>query len=81
MYERVYDNPEVHGDFTKASKILEELYVYMMENQGWFMGKLAQPVDGASLEELVGDFIAGMTDRYAINLYESLFMPQPWKVL
>jgi dGTPase len=81
LYDRVYDNPEVHKDFEKASKILEELYGYMMENSGWFVGKLAQPVQGATVEELVSDFIAGMTDRYAINLYESIFMPQPWKAL
>jgi len=29
----------------------------------------------------VADFIAGMTDRYAINLYRELFLPQPWKGL
>ena len=81
LYDRVYDNPEVHNDFDKASKILKELYGYMVENRAWFMEELAQPVEGATLEELVGDFIAGMTDRYAINLYEKLFMPQPWKVL
>jgi dGTPase len=27
----------------------------------------------------VADFLAGMTDRYAMNLYQSLFLPQPWK--
>jgi dGTPase len=34
-----------------------------------------------SLERCVCDFLAGMTDRYAFNLYEKLFLPLPWTVL
>ena len=32
-----------------------------------------------SIEILIADFLAGMTDRYAMNLYQKLFFPQPWK--
>jgi dGTPase len=31
------------------------------------------------IEVVVADFLAGMTDRYAMNLYQKLFFPQPWK--
>jgi dGTPase len=34
-----------------------------------------------SLERCVSDFLAGMTDRYAFNLYEKLFLPLPWIIL
>jgi dGTPase len=34
--------------------------------------------DSEPVERLAIDFIAGMTDRYAINLYEKLFLPRPW---
>ena len=34
-----------------------------------------------SLERCVCDFLAGMTDRYAFNLYEKLFLPLPWIIL
>ncbi|MBI5014896.1 MAG: deoxyguanosinetriphosphate triphosphohydrolase [Deltaproteobacteria bacterium] len=80
LYERVYDNPAVHGDFVKATKILEELYDYFLRRPDWFLDNLAQPIPGAEIEDLATDFIAGMTDRYALALYENLFMPQPWKV-
>lgn len=80
LYERVYDNPAVHGDFVKASKILEELYDYFLRHPDWFLDNLAQRIPGERIEDLAADFIAGMTDRYALGLYESLFMPQPWKV-
>ena len=30
------------------------------------------------LDVAAKDFVAGMTDRYAVNLYEQLFIPKPW---
>jgi dGTPase len=33
------------------------------------------------MEVSTADFLAGMTDRYAMNLYHELFLPQPWKIL
>ena len=81
LYDRVYDNPTVHGDFVKASKILEELYGHFVTRPDWFLANLAQPLPGQTVDDLAADFIAGMTDRYALLLYEKIFMPQPWKVL
>lgn len=81
LYERVYENPTVHGDFVKAKKILEELYGHFVANPDWFLETLAQPIPGEKIEDLAADFVAGMTDRYAILLYERIFMPQPWKVI
>lgn len=81
LYERVYENPKVHADFAKASKLMEELFHYLVEHSDMFLDKYAQRVESDSIEALVTDFIAGMTDRFAIKLYEKFFMPQPWKVL
>ena len=78
LYHRVYDNPKVHGDFIKATKLLEELYRHYQENPE------ALPEDDRSdapVDVEVADFIAGMTDRYALSLYNTIFMPRPWKVL
>jgi dGTPase len=81
LYERVYENPRVHDDFAKATKVLEELYTRFLQEPEWFLESLAQKIPGESLEALATDFVAGMTDRYALALYESVFIPQPWKVL
>jgi dGTPase len=37
--------------------------------------------NGEAVEAAVADFLAGMTDRYAMNLYQKLFFPQPWKAV
>ncbi|TAL15735.1 deoxyguanosinetriphosphate triphosphohydrolase [bacterium] len=78
LYDRVYDNPEVHKDFVKAIKLLEELYGYYRENPESLPDYAKYD---APPEKRITDFIAGMTDRFALTLYESIFMPKPWKVL
>jgi len=81
LYERVYDNPTVHNDFVKASKILEELYQRFVSEPEAFTKKGADLLRDEKIDALATDFISGMTDRYALALYEDAFMPQPWKVI
>jgi dGTPase len=40
--------------------------------------QFVRPRDDEPLDTQVTDFIAGMTDRYAIDLYHKLFVPEPW---
>ena len=81
LYERVYDLPQVHGDFTKSAKIIRELYAYFNENQQEFHREAGEVFVHEPVEQAVTDFIAGMTDRYAFKLYEKIFLPQPWLVI
>lgn len=81
LWERVYENETVHSDFHKAAKILKELYQYFMERPESFLKLIEKGELYDSLERCVSDFLAGMTDRYAFNLYEKLFLPLPWAAL
>ncbi len=81
LWERVYENETVHADFHKASKILRELYQYFMDHPLEFLKLLDKPELYDSLERCVCDFLAGMTDRYAFNLYEKTFLPLPWMIV
>jgi len=73
LYERVYHCPEVYSSFIKASKIIKDFFNYFLENPN----SLPSSQD-LSVERRICDFIAGMSDKYALNLYESLFLPRPW---
>jgi dGTPase len=82
LYDNVYRSPQVHKEFLKAKKILSELYSYFMENEDQFKTQLViMEMDEISknqpMDRVVCDFIASMTDRYAMNLYEKLFLPSP----
>jgi dGTPase len=81
LWEHVYENEAVHSDFYKATKILRELYLHLVEHPDYFLALIKAESFYDSPERSVCDFLAGMTDRYAFNLYEKLFLPLPWVVL
>jgi dGTPase len=81
LWDRIYESETVHGDFHKAAKILKELYYHLMDHPEYFLTLIEKESLYDSLERCVCDFLAGMTDRYAFNLYEKLFLPLPWTVL
>ena len=90
LYDNVYRNYRVHNEFVKAQRIIRDLYAYFLEHElpgrGLSTGCIELPApdnegEMASRHRRVCDFIAGMTDRYAISLYTQLFMPKPWSVL
>ncbi len=88
LYENVYRYHRVHNEFEKAQRIIRELYRYCFDNglvkrrgNSWKkVVKRDEWPDDKTANRRVCDFIAGMTDRYALELYEHLFMPKPWTV-
>ncbi len=80
LYFRVYENPTVHEEFEKCSKIIEEIYRYFMDRPDAFLQEAGYKTFLAPPAVSVCDFIAGMTDRYAFTLFEKLFLPMPWKM-
>ena len=89
LYDNVYRNRLVHNEFEKAQKIIRDLYMFFLEHElpngdkDVFAKRIA-PVSAREEKRLhrnVCDFIAGMTDRYALGLYSRIFMPKPWSVL
>jgi dGTPase len=81
LWDRVYENETVHADFDKASKILKELYQYFINHPDYFLTLIEKESLYDSIEQCVCDFLAGMTDRYALNLYERIFLPFPWAIV
>lgn len=78
LYERVYFNPASSEELKKTEKIITDLYNFILEKPDDFVK--AYP-EGDSLERRAGDAIAGMTDLYALRLYEKIFFPRSWPVL
>ncbi len=74
MFENMYLIPAVRGEFEKAQRMLTDIFEYVVAHPSEYL--VRDPKE--PVERLAVDFIAGMTDRYAMNLYEKLFMPRPW---
>ena len=83
LYENVYRSPPVHNEFMKAKKILSELYTYFINNDKTLQKELVLMEMSAcnhndqDKERVVCDFIASLTDRYALDLYSKIFFPAP----
>ena len=78
LYERVYYNPRAKSELEKTKKILSDIYSYVQKKPDGFV-KPYPTRD--SFEKRCGDFMAGMTDLFALRLYERLFFPRSWPVL
>ncbi len=88
LFDRVYTYYEVHNEFIKAQRIIRDLYSYFLENglvrltpKG--LEIVENSKDWGSEKEAhrkVCDYIAGMTDRYALSIYKHIFIPEPWSV-
>jgi dGTPase len=83
LYDHVYERPEIRAEFARAQRILSELWEHFhghadeFREQHWPRGL---PED-EELSRAVADFITGMTDRYAMRMYEECFLPRRWRVL
>jgi dGTPase len=81
LFSNVYQAEPMVADFFKASHLLRELFTYFMGHPADLVVCGGRAAAGDPPEIAIADFVAGMTDRYAMNLYQQLFLPQPWKAL
>ena len=76
LFDTVYENSAATSEFQKASDILSGLWDKVRARPREFLD--ARTVESEGLDAAVRDFVAGMTDRYAVRLFEQLFIPKPW---
>jgi len=76
LFDAVYENEVATAEFKKAAGILGGLWEKVREHPEEFLD--LRTIENEGLDAAARDFVAGMTDRYAVNLYEQLFIPKPW---
>jgi len=76
LFEAVYENQVATAEFKKASGILGGLWERVRQEPGTFLDP--RTVEEEGIDVATRDFLAGMTDRFAVSLYERLFIPKPW---
>ena len=80
MFERVYRNPVAKGEESKAKDMLRKLYEYYYSNPQALPQDFQPQMSFEGLERTVCDYIAGMTDNYAVDKFTELFTPTGWRV-
>jgi dGTPase len=79
LFDAVYENSIATAEFQKASAILTGLWEKVRDQPAEFLD--LQTVETEGLDAATRDFVAGMTDRYAVRLFEQLYIPKPWALL
>ena len=76
LFDAVYENNVATAEFRKAAGILGGLWDKVRERPDEFLDR--RIVEAEGLDVATKDFLAGMTDRFAVTLYERLFIPKSW---
>jgi len=76
LFENVYNNPKVRGEEPKVHSLIHQLFEYFIKHPYELPPENAFVIERDGEHRAVCDYIAGMTDRYAIEIYKSLFVPK-----
>ena len=81
MFDHVYTNPIAKGEEVKAKAMIRQLFGFYKDHIEFLPEKyLAMLDEGEKTERVICDYIAGMTDQYAITKFSEYFLPQAWQV-
>ena len=80
MFERVYRNPVAKGQEAKAQDMLQRMFEYYVVNPEALPEDFHPQLSFEGLERTVCDYIAGMTDNYAVDKFTEIFIPMGWNV-
>lgn len=81
MFERVYLNPIAKSEENKGFAILHRLYKYYSDNLSKLPDEYKAIADRDGSARAVCDYIAGMTDRFAISVFSDIFVPKSWAAI
>ncbi|MCQ4923787.1 deoxyguanosinetriphosphate triphosphohydrolase [Tissierella carlieri] len=81
MFKNVYLNQDAKSEESKAEYVLEQLYIYYLKNINALPEEHLKIYKNmhSEIEDIICDYIAGTTDRYAVNLFNNIFIPKPWQ--
>lgn len=78
MFEAVYKNPLAKGEEIKAIAMLQGLYKHFVAHPDQLTPEYRAMLEAADVDRVVCDYISGMSDGYAVNIYQSIFVPRSW---
>jgi len=79
LFQKVYTNPVAKGEEVKVEAMLEKMYEHFVKHPEKLSAEDKKRIEEDGVERVVCDYIAGMTDRYALNVFKEIFFPKMWK--
>ncbi|BAF59086.1 MAG: deoxyguanosinetriphosphate triphosphohydrolase [Pelotomaculum sp.] len=78
LFRHVYIGSEAKREESKARHVVQRLFRYFKDNPHALPGEYLERARAGDVSRAACDYIAGMTDRFAIRVYQKLFLPLPW---
>lgn len=80
LYEHVYYNPIAKGEEIKVDAMIKWLFTYFTEHPDKLPDDCKTTIERDGVERAAVDHIAGMTDRYATQVFEEILIPRSWAI-
>ena len=80
MFDHVYRNPVAKGEESKANIMLQRMFEYYITHPDALPEDFQPQLSFDGMERTVCDYIAGMTDNYAVNKFTEIFVPAGWNI-
>lgn len=81
MFDRVYQNPEAKSEESKAEVLMETLYHHYLKHLDDLPEEFLNLIsEGEPRERVVCDYVGAMSDRFAISVYEEIYIPKSWQI-
>ncbi|MDE6868349.1 MAG: deoxyguanosinetriphosphate triphosphohydrolase [Clostridia bacterium] len=81
MFERVYFTDSARGEEEKAERMLSAMYSHFVENVSALPKTYIALLDKYAKEQVVCDYLSSMTDRYALYMFNNIFVPKGWSFI
>lgn len=82
MFENVYTNPRAKSEEEKAEEMLKIMFDYFLHHVNKMPEEFIYLINecGENEEQVVCDYIAGMTDQYSVDIFQKIFVPKAWNL-
>lgn len=80
LFSAVYSNPKAKSEETKVGDIVEGLFTYIIKNPDRLSPEYRKIYETEGAQRAAADYIAGMTDHYAVMSYSDIYIPKFWKL-
>ncbi len=80
LFEYVYRNPVAKAEEAKVQGIMNGIYEYLVKNPDRLDNEYKLILEQEGIERAAADYIAGMTDHFAVTTYSDIYIPKAWKI-
>ena len=80
MFDSVYTNPTAKSEESKVSGIIKGIFEHIIKHPEMLTGEYITICERDGISRAAADYIAGMTDHFAVTTFESIYIPKSWSI-